>query len=163
MDAHNKTNRWGFTRREFLAIAGIGAASIAAPSCSPNTDGGNSHSEAASESSESKIHDKTSQEQTTAQDNDIEGSSSGNSYMLSMTGTLSSISDDFATISTDSEEVDVTLSDLKDGSSYPAYISPGIEVVASYFPEDRDSEGRLIIRQIMLKSQYDEIAKRNGR
>lgn len=136
---------------------------IIAPSCSLSTDRNDSIPEAATESNELRIHDQMRREQTATQENSVEGGSSGNSYMLSVTGTISSISDDSATISTNSENVDVNLSDLKDGFSYPAYISPGIEVVASYFPEDRDSEGRLIIRQIMLKSQYDEIARRNGR
>lgn len=136
---------------------------IIAPSCSLSTNGNDPIPEAATEPNELKIHDKMRQEQTTTQENSVEGNSSGNSYMLSVTGTISSISDDSATISTDSEDVDVNLSNLKDGFSYPAYISPGIEIVASYFPEDRDSEGRLIIRQIMLKSQCDEIARRNGR
>ena len=136
---------------------------IIAPSCSLSTDRNDPILEAATESNELRIHDQMRQEQTATQENSVEGGSSGNSYMLSVTGTISSISDDSATISTDSENVDVNLSDLKDGFSYPAYISPGIEVVASYFPEDRDSEGRLIISQIMLKSQYDEIARRNGR
>ena len=136
---------------------------IIAPSCSLSTDGNGSISEAATESNVLKIHDKMKQEQTATQENSVKRDSSSNSYMLSVTGTISSISDDSATISTDSENVDVNLSNLKDGFSYPAYITPGIEIVASYFPEDRDSEGRLIIRQIMLKSQYDEIARRNGR
>lgn len=134
-----------------------------APSCSLSTDRNDPIPEAATESNESMIHDEMRQEQTATQENSVEENSSGNSHMLSVTGTISSISDDSATISTDSENVDVNLSNLEDGSSYPAYISPGIEIVASYFPEDRDSEGRLIIRQIMLKSQYDEIARRNGR
>lgn len=86
-----------------------------------------------------------------------------NSYMLSMVGTISSVSGDSAIIDTDSGEVEVNLSELKDGDGYPEYVSSGTEMVVSYFPEDNDPEGRIIIRQVMLKSQYDEIARRNGR
>ena len=146
-----------------IVIAAAAMTLALMPSCSLSTNGNDSIPEAATESNELRIHDQMGQEQTATKENSVEGNSSGNSHMLSVAGTISSISDDSATISTDSENVDVNLSNLKDGFSYPAYISPGIEIVASYFPEDKDSEGRLIIRQIMLKSQYDEIARRNGR
>ncbi len=112
---------------------------------------------------DTKISDNMIQLQTDSRNDSIGNNEVANSYMSSMTGTISSMSGDSAIIDTDSGEVEVNLSKLKDGDDYPTYISPGIEIVASYFPEDRDSEGRLIIRQIMLKSQYDEIARRNGR
>ena len=112
---------------------------------------------------DTKISDNMIQLQTDSRNDSIGNNEVANSYMSSMTGTISSMSGDSAIIDTDSGEVEVNLSKLKDGDDYPTYISPGIEIVASYFPEDRDSEGRLIIRQIMLKSQYDEIARRNRR
>ncbi|WP_418950024.1 hypothetical protein [Slackia isoflavoniconvertens] len=120
---------------------------------------------------DTKISDKMIQPQTDSQnnsignseDNSIGNSEVANSYMLSMVGTISSVSGDSAIIDTDSGEVEVNLSELKDGDGYPEYVSSGTEMVVSYFPEDNDPEGRIIIRQVMLKSQYDEIARRNGR
>lgn len=112
---------------------------------------------------DTKISDKMIQPQTDSQNNSIGNSEVANSYMLSMVGTISSVSGDFAIIDTDSGEVEVNLSELKDGDGYPEYVSSGTEMVVSYFPEDNDPEGRIIIRQVMLKSQYDEIARRNGR
>lgn len=112
---------------------------------------------------DTKISDKMIQPQTDSQNNSIGNSEVANSYMLSMVGTISSVSGDSAIIDTDSGEVEVNLSELKDGDGYPEYVSSGAEMVVSYFPEDTDPEGRIIIRQVMLKSQYDEIARRNGR
>ena len=128
---------------------------------------------------DTKISDKMIQPQTDSQnnsignsednsignseDNSIGNSEVANSYMLSMVGTISSVSGDSAIIDTDSGEVEVNLSELKDGDGYPEYVSSGTEMVVSYFPEDNDPEDRIIIRQVMLKSQYDEIARRNGR
>lgn len=112
---------------------------------------------------DTKISDKMIQPQTDSQNNSIGNSEVANSYMLSMVGTISSVSGDSAIIDTDSGEVEVNLSELKDGDGYPEYVSSGTEMVVSYFPEDNDPEGRIIIRQVMLKSQYDEIARRNGR
>lgn len=112
---------------------------------------------------DTKISDKMIQPQTDSQNNSIGNSEVANSYMLSMVGTISSVSGDSAIIDTDSDEVEVNLSELKDGDGYPEYVSSGTEMVVSYFPEDNDPEGRIIIRQVMLKSQYDEIARRNGR
>lgn len=112
---------------------------------------------------DTKISDKMIQPQTDSQNNSIGNSEVANSYMLSMVGTISSVSGDSAIIDTDSGEVEVNLSELKDGDGYPEYVSSGTEMVVSYFPEDTDPEGRIIIRQVMLKSQYDEIARRNGR
>lgn len=146
----------------FAGIVIAAAAMILAlmPSCSSDVEKSVFSSE---KENDAKISDKMIQPQTDSKNDSIGNNEVGNSYMLSMVGTISSISGDSAIIDTDSGEVEVNLSILKDGDDYPAYISPGIEIVASYFPEDRDSEGRLIIRQIMLKSQCDEIAKRNGR
>ncbi len=112
---------------------------------------------------DTKISDKMIQPQTDSQNNSIGNSEVANSYMLSMVGTISSVSGDSAIIDTDSGEVEVNLSELKDGDGYPEYVSSGTEMVVPYFPEDNDPEGRIIIRQVMLKSQYDEIARRNGR
>ena len=112
---------------------------------------------------DTKISDKMIQPQTDSQNNSIGNSEVANSYMLSMVGTIPSVSGDSAIIDTDSGEVEVNLSELKDGDGYPEYVSSGTEMVVSYFPEDTDPEGRIIIRQVMLKSQYDEIARRNGR
>ena len=146
----------------FAGIVIAAAAMILAlmPSCSSDVEKSVFSSE---KENDAKISDKMIQPQTDSKNDSIGNNEVGNSYMLSMVGTISSISGDSAIIDTDSGEVEVNLSILKDGDDYPAYISPEIEIVASYFPEDRDSEGRLIIRQIMLKSQCDEIARRNGR
>ena len=62
---------------------------IIAPSCSLSTDRNDQIPEAATESNELRIHDKMRQEQTATQENSVEGNSSGNSYMLSVTGTIS--------------------------------------------------------------------------
>ena len=146
----------------FVGIVIAAAAMILALmlSCSSNVEKSVLSSE---KENDTKISDKLIQPQTDSRNDSIGNNEVANSYMLSMTGTISSMSGDSAIIDTDSGEVEVNLSKLKDVDDYPAYISPGIEIVASYFSEDRDSEGRLIIRQIMLKSQYDEIARRNGR
>ena len=112
---------------------------------------------------DTKISDNMIQLQTDSRNDSIGNNEVANSYMSSMTGTISSMSGDSAIIDTDSGEVEVNLSKLKDGDGYPEYVSSGTEMVVSYFPEDNDPEGRIIIRQVMLKSQYDEIARRNGR
>lgn len=130
------------------------------PSCSSDVEKSVYSSE---KEIDTKISDKMIQPQTDSQNNSIGNSEVANSYMLSMVGTISSVSGDSAIIDTDSGEVEVNLSELKDGDGYPEYVSSGTEMVVSYFPEDNDPEGRIIIRQVMLKSQYDEIARRNGR
>lgn len=146
-------------------LAGIVIASAAMilalmPSCSSDVEKSVYSSE---KEIDTKISDKMIQPQTDSQNNSIGNSEVANSYMLSMVGTISSVSGDSAIIDTDSGEVEVNLSELKDGDGYPEYVSSGTEMVVSYFPEDNDPEGRIIIRQVMLKSQYDEIARRNGR
>lgn len=146
-------------------LAGIVIASAAMilalmPSCSSDVEKSVYSSE---KEIDTKISDKMIQPQTDSQNNSIGNSEVANSYMLTMVGTISSVSGDSAIIDTDSGEVEVNLSELKDGDGYPEYVSSGTEMVVSYFPEDNDPEGRIIIRQVMLKSQYDEIARRNGR
>lgn len=77
------------------------------PSCSSDVEKSVFSSE---EEIDTKISDKMIQPQTDGQNDGIENNEVANSYMLSMVGTISSMSGDSVMIDTDSGEVEVNLS-----------------------------------------------------
>ena len=96
------------------------------------------------------------------QQQDIDQNLSSGAYMLRIRGTITAISDDKVVISTESGEVETDCSALKYDGKYPRYFVPGIEVVAYYFPDERNEDGLIRIEQVWPQSHVDEMTERNG-